>query len=360
MYRIKLATVLIAILCSYPAFGQDEVVYVQPNYAEDADLIRTNYEENADELSRFKRGHMGLRFYRHYGDAKYIPLFMEGIKLAEKDLNRIYRRGLDEESIQKYVTKSNESYFSTKTERKKRRSESLASFPQYRFYATKLLRHVARLDEVGLRHKHHDEFIKALKSYDFEAVFTDKMMIRAWGAQLANQVYWLKQLGIADYTTEFIQAVDETYPEIEDEQLSKQQFENKLYTLTHVIIAASGYYQFPVEYDQYKGIIDYFIRNTPVILARAKEDVVIEVGISLLLTEQGSDEVDSIRQHISQQINRDERMIPSVSGRTDFAAGEHRNIIAVLLLDWQGVFARPNAKDLNSWSSSFPQTLSFY
>lgn len=358
MYRIKLATVLVAILCSCPAFGQNEIVYVQPDYAEDADLIRMNYEENADELSRFKRGHMGLRFYRHYGDVKYIPLFMEGIKLAEEDLNRIYKRGLDEKSIREYSAKSNKSYFSTKTERKKRRSESLASFPEYRFYATKLLRHVARLDEVGLRHEHHDEFIEVLKSYDFKTVFTNKMMIKAWGAQLANQVYWLKQLGIADYSSEFIEAVDQTYPEQEDEQLSKQQFENKLYTLTHIIIAASGYYQFPVEYNDHKGIIDYFMRNAPVILGRAKEDVVIEVGISLLLTEQGSPEVDLIRQHISQQINREERMVPSVSGRTDFATGEHRNIIAVLLLDWQGVYARPNVNDLSNWTSSLPQTLS--
>ncbi len=339
---------------------QHEAVSVEYNFAEDAALIRGNYEENVDKLSRFKKGHMGLRFYRHYGDEKYIPLFLEGIELAEQSLNTIYDRGLDAETIKEYSEESNRKYYSTSTTRKRLRSKTLSDFPEYRFYATKLLRHVARLDEVGLRHQHHDEFIAALKSYDFERVFTNDKMIKAWGAQLANQVYWLKQLGIADYTQAFQEAVNRVYPEERDSRLSKQQFENKLYTLTHIVIAASGYYQFDIAEEDFPEIISYFRRNTLSILERAKEDVVIEVGISLLLTGNDYQEIEVIRQHISDKINRDKRMIPSPSGKTDFALGEHRNIIGVLLLDWQGTYQRPQVKDFGKWQSNIPETLYAY
>lgn len=355
--------ILLFILNIYatPGFAfQHQVAFTEYNFEEDAKLIRDNYENNTEKLSRFKTGHMGLRFYRHYGDEKYIPLFLEGIELAETALNTIYDRGLDSETIKKYSEKSNRKYYSTSTPRKNLRSQTLSDFPEYRFYATKLLRHVARLDEVGLRHQHHDEFIQALRSYDFESAFTDHEMIRAWGAQLANQVYWLKQLRIADHTVAFQKAVEKVYPEKKDIELSKQQFENKLYTLTHIVIAASGYYQVDVAYEEFPEIIDYFRRNTSMILERAKEDVVIEVGISLLLTGNDYAEIDVIRRHISDKINREERMIPSPSGKTDFALGQHRNIIGVLLLDWQGTYERPRARDLKKWRSNVPNTLYTY
>lgn len=357
-YKKLLGLILFVSISAYapnPAIAQQEVVFVERNYAQDAALIRANYEENAHKLSRFKSGHMGLRFYRHYGDEKYIPLFIKGIELAGEGLNRIYKDGLTAEDVKRVSTESNKKYYSTSTTRKRLRSKTLEEFPNYRFYATKLLRHVARLDEVGLRHERHEEFVVALRSYDFERAFTDEKMIKAWGAQLANQVYWLKQLGIADHSKVFLEAVEKVYPAEKDRQLSKQQFENKLYTLTHIVIGASGYYQ--VEVSDFPHITDYFRRNVSVILNRAKEDVVIEVGISLLLTGKDYPATEKIRKYISQSINRDKRMIPSPSGKTDFASGEHRNIIGVLLLDWQGVHQRPNAEDHFKWRSSIPPYL---
>nr|WP_251880872.1 hypothetical protein [Grimontia kaedaensis] len=36
-------------------------------------------------------------------------------------------------------------------------------------------------------------------------------------------------------------------------------------------------------------------------------------------------------------------MVPSVTGSTDLAKGEHRNVLAIMLLDWQGPNAVPMA-----------------
>ena len=327
-------------------------------FSENGQLILNHYESKAYQLKPSKAGHMGLRLFRSYKDDKYAFLLLQGILYADKGLNKLVKKGLDSLSIEKYIKKNNEA-FKPNTEKKKLRKKTLETYPRYRFMATKILRHVARLDELGLQHKKHKKIIKLLKEYDFKKVFTDPMMIKAWGAQLANQVFWLKQLGIADYTSEFVEAVKTTYPDNLDFYLSKQQFENKIYTLTHIIIAASGYYQKNIDYNDYSEIIDYFRKNTTLILQRAKEDVIIEVGISLLLVDESYPEIQRIRLHVNDKIDLEKRMILSKKGNDDFAKGEHRNIIAVLLLDWQGCSDRPNQNDIKKIKTHLTSTLKF-
>lgn len=325
-------------------------------FSKNGQLILQHYESKAYQLKPSKAGHMGLRLYRNYQDKKYAFLLLQGILYADKGLNKLVKNGLDSLSIEKYIKKNNRS-FKANTDKKRLRKNTLKEFPRYRFMATKILRHVARLDEVGLKHKKHKEFIRLLKTYDFKTVFTNQQMIKAWGAQLANQVYWLKQIGIADYTQEFRAAVKATYPDHLDKKLSKQQFENKIYTLTHIIIAASGYYQTNLEYSAYSDIIDYFRENTSTIIKRIKEDVIIEVGISLLLVDETYPEIQQIKTYINSKIDLEKRMILSESGKDDFAKGEHRNIIAVLLLDWQGCSNSPNQNDIKKIKGHLPSTL---
>ena len=222
---------------------------------------------------------------------------------------------------------------------------------------TQILRHVARLDELGLRHHHHNQFMRLIKSYDFYKAFADRDMIRAWGAQLANQVYWLKNLGVADYRSDFRRAVKVTYPDHMDSELSKKQFENKIYTLTHIIIGASEYFRNKVDYSEYRDIIEYFKSNTHVILDRCKEDVIIEVGLSLLLVDENIPQIEEIRSHILSKVDVKKRMILSENGKSKFAQGEHRNIIAVLLLDWKGCAQMPTSTEVEKMGSLLSSSL---
>ena len=49
---------------------------------------------------------------------------------------------------------------------------------------------------------------------------------------------------------------------------------------------------------------------------------------------------------IQQSLNREHGLLPSVTGEVDLRSGEHRNVLAIMLLDWQGVHAAPTiAKD---------------
>lgn len=342
--------------------GQYKPAYLEENinstFSQNGKLILQHYESKAYQLKPSKAGHMGLRLYRHYQDDKYAYLMLQGVLYTDKALNKLVKNGLDSLSIEKFIKKNNKS-FKANTKKKKLRKKTLKTYPRYRYMATKVLRHVARLDELGLQHKKHKKLIQLLEGYHFQKVFTDSMMIKAWGAQLANQVYWLKQIGIADYTVEFMQAVEKTYPHKKDRRLSNQQFENKIYTLTHILIAASGYYQTPLNYNEYAGMVDYLRENTPMIIKRVKEDVLIEVGISLLLVDESYPEIYTIKNQINSKIDMDHQMIRSKKGSADFAKGEHRNIIAVLLLDWQGCSSSPTRKDVKKLNAHLPNTLKF-
>ncbi|MDF1696155.1 MAG: DUF3541 domain-containing protein [Saprospiraceae bacterium] len=326
-------------------------------YVKTAKEIKKKYQRNAYKLNPAKSGHMGLRLWRNYKDDSYKYLLLEGIHYTSNALDKLVLRGLDARSLQQYVTQKNKSYKAS-TQKKKRRKKTFERFPMYRLMGVKILRHVARLDELGLRHNEHAQFMDLLRSYDFKKAFTDREMIKAWGAQLANQVYWLYNLGIADYRPDFIEAVQNTYPQEKDAFLSKAQFGNKIYTLTHIIIAASSYYSQEVNYEEHQSTIDYLRTNTDLILERAKEDIVIEVGLSLLLVDETYPEITRIKSFIHSKVDLKKDMILSVNGNSKIAQGEHRNIIAVLLLDWKGCSPVPNSKSMEMIQSLLPTSLS--
>lgn len=351
---------IIVFICCYLQLGSliGQTATTNSNFTKNAQLILTHYESNAYQLNPSKASHMGLRLWRNYKDSKYRYLLLQGIINNSKGLDKIAKSGLNSESIAKYSAKKNAAY-KAKTAKTKLRKKTLEKYPNYILMATKILRNVARLDELGLQHKKDASFRKLLANYDFQKVFTDPMMIKAWGAQLANQVYWLKYLGLGDYTNDFLVAVNQTYPNEKDQVINDQQFENKIYTLTHIIIAASGYYQHSLDYAEYAPIIDYFRNNVDQICHRTKEDVIIEVGLSMLLMNQAFPEIQQIQTYINDKVAVEKRMILSKSGKADFAQGEHRNIIAVLLLDWQGCSNLPNRNSIKKISAYFPANLNF-
>lgn len=94
------------------------------------------------------------------------------------------------------------------------------------------------------------------------------------------------------------------------------------------------------------------------ILERSKEDVLAEVGINFLLAGLDDDPVvEKMRKAIQQSINREAGMVPAVDGTTDLKDGEHRNVLAIMLLDWQGVKAVPTIQGEPKMFSNLPYGL---
>ncbi|MCL9774179.1 DUF3541 domain-containing protein [Vibrio methylphosphonaticus] len=308
-----------------------------------AQIIKQTYEAELFTLSVYKQGHYGLRMYRQTQDSKYSVVVWNDMANVVSRLNTLSKYVKTRQEIRDYSNDRLNDYKKGKDERSQRRYAATKSDPEYFYMGLDLLRYMARLNEYGLQHKDDKTLRARLKRYDFQSTLTNPTMIKAWAAQLANQAYWLKQIGEQDYTQSFIQAFQETYPEGEDYRLNEQQFANKLYGMTHIILADSEYYQRTVNESDHQWIFDYFRKNIDDIIAHTKEDVIAEVGITFLLAGLDDDPVvDKTRQAIIKAINKEKGMIPSASGDFDFAYGEHRNVLAIMLLSWQAPKSGPN------------------
>ncbi|UTM58309.1 DUF3541 domain-containing protein [Photobacterium sp. CCB-ST2H9] len=315
---------------------------VLPAYAEDAALIRHTFETRLYMLPAFKMGHYGLRMYRQTLDPKYKSAVWADMARVADRLNEVSEDIYTPAQVKAYSDAREARYSQKEGARSELRYLATRKYPEYYFLGVDLLGSMARANEYGLKHKSDHKLREILRRYDFARYATDPEMIRAWAAQLANQVYWLRQLGEQDVVEPFITAFRATYPDSKDKQLSEQQYMNKIYGMTHILFAASSYYQYQLRESDFQWIYDHFRHNIDHILLHTKEDVIAEVGISFLLAGLEKDPVvEKARKAIQKAIDRKAGMVPSVKGETELVDSEHRNTLAIMLLDWRGAHPAP-------------------
>jgi len=335
-----------------------QVINLHPSFEQDAALIRSTYEARLYTLPAFKSGHYGLRMYRQTLDNKYAAAIWSDMARVASRLNYFANEVHTQEQISKYAEKRIKGYLDEESERSQLRYQITKEMPEYLYLGVDLLGSMARANEYGLQHLENNRLKQIIRRYDFTKYATNEAMIKAWAAQLANQVYWLRQLGEQDVVEEFISSFRKVYPDAMDSSLSEQQFGNKIYGLTHIIFAASAYYQHSVREEDYQWVFDYYRDNIDIIIARAKEDVIAEVGINFLLAGLDDDPVVlKTRKVIQQSLNREQGLVPSVTGGVDLKKGEHRNVLAIMLLDWKGVHAAPTITQQPNIFSALPYGL---
>ena len=323
-----------------------ESLYSQEqSFKQSADLIRQTYESQLYTLPAFKEGHYGLRMYRQTLDDKYAAAIWSDMARVASKLSSLSNDVHTMEQIVLYSEKRVSSYVGDDDERSVRRYNITKHMPEYLYLGVELLGSMARANEYGLEHKNDAKLREIIRRYDFSRYVTNEDMVKAWAAQLANQVYWLRQLGEQDVVDEFVDTFKKAYPNDKDKKLSSQQFGNKIYGMTHVIFGDSEYYQHQVSEQEHQWIYDYFRENIDTILLRAKEDVIAEVGLTFLLAGLEDDPVvEKTRLAIQSSIDKKRGMIPSITGDFDLEYGEHRNVLAIMLLDWQQVNEAPTFK----------------
>jgi len=317
----------------------------EQSFKQSADLIRQTYESQLYTLPAFKEGHYGLRMYRQTLDDKYAAAIWSDMARVASKLSSLSNDVHTMEQIVLYSEKRVASYVGDDDERSVRRYNITKHMPEYLYLGVDLLGSMARANEYGLGHKNDAKLREIIRRYDFSRYVTNEDMVKAWAAQLANQVYWLRQLGEQDVVDEFVDTFKKAYPDDKDKKLSSQQFGNKIYGMTHVIFGDSEYYQRLVSEQEHQWIYDYFRENIDTILLRAKEDVIAEVGLTFLLAGLEDDPVvEKTRLAIQSSIDKKRGMIPSITGNFDLEYGEHRNVLAIMLLDWQQVNEAPTFK----------------
>jgi len=346
MKKLLMVGLLFISLLDVPVYAQQAPTIKQTplsqHLQQDAQQIKTTFEKQLFTLPPFTAGHYGLRMCRQTLDNKYAMVIWSDMARIASRLNYLSNEVWEPAQIQQYADKRIQSYADSSKKRSLLRYQATKEMPEYLYLGIDLLGSMARANEYGLKHKNDAQLREILRRYDFTKYVSDEKMIKAWAAQLANQVYWLRQLGEQDVVEPFITAFQKTYPDSEDEKLSDLQFMNKIYGLTHIIIAASHYYQRPVKESDFQWIYDYYRSNIDVILRRCKADVIAEVGINFLLAGLDNDPlVLKSQRAIEQAFDHQQGMVPAVDGDFDLASSEHRNVLAIMLMDWQGVHQAP-------------------
>ncbi|EKE69230.1 DUF3541 domain-containing protein [Gallaecimonas xiamenensis] len=324
-----LCSLLLAL--ALPALGAPQS---QVPTAEEASLgIQQQLEHHLYQLPPRVQGHYGIRLWRLTGDRQYLNSALYDLYVVSDRLEAISRGLTQPGFVADYSRRLVEGQ--PNTERGRLREASVKGREKYLFYADELLRYMSRLDELGFRHPSDPYFRNILKSYDFKPAVTDPVMIKAWAAQLANHVWWLHQLGIVDLRQDFVKAFKATYPNDKDGELSDQQFENKVYGMTHIVFADSEYYQRHLDPKEYRWITDYLTRHMDEILERTKPDVYAEVGIVFeLLGLKDSPTLAQAKGAVLAAIDPEHKVVLSEQGNPDLALGEHRNVLAWMLLNW--------------------------
>lgn len=299
------------------------------SYSNIAQAIKTKYDQELDNLDDYKASHYAARIYRISGIETYLTYNLQDLRNMGKQV----------EQLLEVAHNNNEAAYSRKVARDwpasirtDMRRKSLDIAPTLPYYLGSLSA-LRRSLEYRVCHPQFDQLKKHVLAHDYTHTLGDPFMIKAWAAQLANTVIWIKQLGGEDYSDVFLDALRTVYPDDQDKRLSTQQYENKIYGLTHMILASSQYYQYHINRRDFAWIFDYFDSNIDTIISRAKADVVAEVGIAYLLaSEFDSPALEKTKQNIAHQYDKTYHMIPGVDGKYNVSAGAHRNILAIMLL----------------------------
>jgi hypothetical protein len=302
--------------------------------------IQAVYEAALPSLPLDKQRHYAQRLYRLTGETRYL------------DLNRAYGQrlmGRLAQDIQGLADSRHDHYryaetrsreivagYPQRTAKQRSRRAMLAEWGEMAF-AGKLLFRLVQAEYHGLllAIDNHAVALDYLADVDWRAFLTDPDVLGTYAAQVANQVHFLHQLGIVDLRADVEAAFRQRYPPNEVGRLDDTEYRNWLYGLTHFAIAASRYYQQSVDARSVDWVLSAFESEAVGILTRATEDIQAEVAMSFLLAGQARHPmVLEIRDALVNAVDPATGIIPSPSGSLDLAGGEHRNVLAIMVLRW--------------------------
>ncbi|MDX5435040.1 MAG: DUF3541 domain-containing protein [Halomonas sp.] len=312
---------------------------VSPTFDEKAtgQAIQAVYEAALPGLPQDKQRHYAQRLYRISGDPRYLSIMETHGRLLlgqlERDIAGLEEPGYAAERAREVVAN-----YPQRTAKQRARKAMLAEWGEIAFGRQLLFRlmqadYYGLLDAVPQRHL----AFGYLAGLEWQRFLTDPQVIRIYAAQVANQAWFLHQLGIVDLREEMLEAFRGVYPTAAVAALGEADYNNRLYGMTHVVIADSRYYQRWVETEPHAWILDAFAAESERILAEATEDILAEVALTFLLTGyEGHPLVARIRQRLVEAVDPQAGIIPSTRGGSDLARGEHRNVLAIMVLTWPG------------------------
>ncbi len=321
--------------------------------------IQEIYDRHQLQLTPKRKAHYALRMYRLTGQEKYVS---EIINHVYRLVARVswYDEHVKDEKFRLQITDDLTSRFGQKSRDQLRsRFWQQTEFKALRFelHSVYLL---AQLNQLGIKPTHFSNLLHHLQKQPLAKILLDESFMRVYAAQAANYVFWLEELGIASLSEKFIRKFKEIYPKTKDSELSQLEYQNKLYGLTHIVLAASRYYQKSVDAERFQWVTAYFVSTLDTIEKRAKADVLAEIGVCLKLVDY-SDQVviHRLKRRLLAKIDKTHHIIPGVDGNVSFSAGEHRNVLTYAFFNWpKQLITGPDLTQTPAWRRQLPYRLS--
>lgn len=241
--------------------------------------IIDNYEKNIKNLSIYQTGHFFTRAFKITGNKQYEDRLCRFMLSYEPNIISDFFSRIRKEEIQYKAPKE-------------KLLSSLRIKERYLFYEknprTKLyldvLQYLIYVDKFNLwdfiLKKEKNRFIEILRRESFIKLFLNDEAIKTNGSYIFNSLSVLKKIEICDLTEKAVCILKKIYFN-EDlsikRNISKNEIISMLYSLTHLIIADTLYYE---RYcNKYGWVTDFFAKNLDFIIKNSTEDVLAEVGL---------------------------------------------------------------------------------
>jgi hypothetical protein len=312
--------------------------------------IQTVYMKKLKMLNPKTRAHFAIRMYRITGDTSYIQYILPYARLTAASIKG-HLDMWDSAGYRQRMAGTILSRFPD-SEKNRRRIKLLRKEPEFVFYRD-VLEQVYQMKSLGLEEDMGpalDEAVKRLSIVNWEKLLLDTALIREYASKLANYMYYLKLLDVADLENEYTQAFKAVFMNGQRNTPGKLEYQNMIYGMTHFVLAGSGYLQQNVDAKKYAWILDYFDAHIKEILARSKPDVIAEVGLCFKLCGRKDHRVVAMTQRqIVKAFDPAQGIIPppGKAKKIKYGKSEHRNIMACLLLtDFGQLYPGPHIRKI--------------
>lgn len=297
-----------------------------------AQHIIQQYERNVFYLPQKELGHFFQRAYCATGDKKYERVIAQYFCITKMPLLARHRAALclyrDTQQVPAPTPAP------THNPRQRARAAMYERYPSVAFF-NDVLQELFLVSLTKLHHTHCQktfaDIVNVLRTVDFDAVYNDAEKILVGSSFVINSVFYLSELGLdaTGLKDKAVRIVRNHYFDARHTPTPPSdvwEYQSMIYSLTHIIIAQSNYYERSV--DDHMWIIDFFNDAIDDIIAKTTFDIIAEVGLCIKLTNQETRcaaALARIKNHIIQHYDFHQNV------DVHFVRKEHTNSIIMLL-----------------------------
>ncbi|MBU0976344.1 MAG: DUF3541 domain-containing protein [Patescibacteria group bacterium] len=301
------------------------------SYLKQVETLKSRFESELEKFPLGKQWHYSERLYRTTGNKKYIKNIRKYWIQRTRSFHDLIN-ALNDDSRQKTLgRKYVESLKKYKSPRLQKRVPIYREIPEFKYFQ-ELIWFLNRAKDYKIKKNFSPTLLKdtadKLKSINFREYFNNQILMKFDPVQTVNTLFFLKNLGIADYTTESLDLIKKLF----ESPKTREEYQNKLYSFTHIIISDSRYYQQFIDQEKYSWIYNFLEDEIPDILKLKNNDIIAEIGLCYKLAKIENASLKKIKILISNELDNQGGILLRDKQEKSLEKIEHRNVLAILLL----------------------------